>query len=136
MTETMQAVVVVEPDRLEIQAIPIPEPGPDEVLARVRAVSICGTDSHLIAGDYPGFWPPSFPFTPGHEWAGEIVKLGSGADKFGWAVGNRVAGTSHDACGACQKCVEGQYNLCENYGVEGLHRTIDLLYKVLELKYP
>ena len=78
MTETMQALVVLEPERFEITHVPVPEPGPDEVLARVRAVSICGTDSHLIAGHYPGFWPPAFPFIPGHEWAGELVALGPG----------------------------------------------------------
>lgn len=122
VTQTMQALVVVEPDSFAIREVPVPEPGPMEVLARVRAVSICGTDSHLIAGHYPGFWPPAFPFIPGHEWAGQIVRLGPGADKLGWKVGDRVAGTSHDACGACQKCIEGRYNLCENYGVEGLHR--------------
>ena len=122
MTETMQALVVLEPERFEITDVPVPEPGPDEVLARVRAVSICGTDSHLIAGHYPGFWPPAFPFIPGHEWAGEIVTLGPGAERYGWRVGDRVAGTSHDACGVCQLCVEGRYNLCENYGVAGLHR--------------
>jgi L-iditol 2-dehydrogenase len=118
----MEAVVVTEPDRLEIQQLPVPEPGPGEVLARVRAVSICGTDAHLVRGDYPGFWPLSFPFTPGHEWSGEIVALGPGVERYGWAVGDRVAGTSHDACGVCQKCVEGRYNLCENYGKPGLHR--------------
>ena len=122
MTETMQALVVLEPNRVEIQEVPIPVAGPNEVLARVRAVSICGTDAHLIRGDYPGFWPPAFPFIPGHEWAGEIAALGPGAERFGWAVGDRVAGTSHDACGVCQKCVEGRYNLCENYGKAGLHR--------------
>jgi L-iditol 2-dehydrogenase len=118
----MQALVVTEPGRLEIQEVPVPEPGPNEVLARVRAVSICGTDAHLVRGDYPGFWPPSFPFTPGHEWSGEIVALGPGAERYGWKLGDRVAGTSHDACGVCQKCVEGRYNLCENYGKPGLHR--------------
>jgi L-iditol 2-dehydrogenase len=121
MPETMQALVVVAPGRLEIREIPVPVPGPNEVLARVRAVSICGTDAHLIHGDYPGFWPPSFPFTPGHEWAGEIVGLGPGAERF-FTVGDRVAGTSHDACGVCQLCVEGRYNLCESYGKPGLHR--------------
>ena len=122
MTDTMRALVILEPNRFEIREVPVPVPGPNEVLARVRAVSICGTDAHLIRGDYPGFWPPSFPFIPGHEWAGEIAALGPGADLYGWRVGDRVAGTSHDACGVCQKCVEGRYNLCENYGREGLHR--------------
>ena len=122
MTATMEALVVLEPNKLEIQEVPIPTPGPNEVLARVRAVSICGTDAHLVRGDYPGFWPPAFPFIPGHEWAGEIAALGPGAELFGWKVGDRVAGTSHDACGVCQKCVEGHYNLCENYGRVGLHK--------------
>jgi L-iditol 2-dehydrogenase len=119
---TMQALVVLEPNVMEIHEVPVPVPGPNEVLARVRAVSICGTDAHLIHGDYPGFWPPAFPFIPGHEWAGEIVALGPGAERFGWTVGDRVAGTSHDACGVCQKCVEGRYNICENYGRPGLHK--------------
>ncbi len=119
---TMKALVVLEPNRLEIREVPVPSPGPNEVLARVRAVSICGTDAHLIRGDYPGFWPPAFPFIPGHEWAGEIAALGPGADLYGWKLGDRVAGTSHDACGVCRECVEGRYNLCENYGRPGLHK--------------
>ena len=122
VSPTMKALVVLEPNRVEIQDVPTPTPGPNEVLARVHAVSICGTDAHLVRGDYPGFWPLSFPFIPGHEWAGEIVALGQGADLYGWKIGDRVAGTSHDACGFCQKCVEGHYNLCENYGKQGLHK--------------
>ena len=122
LPDTMQALVIQAPSRLEIRDVPVPEPGRNEVLVRVRAVSICGTDAHLIHGDYPGFWPPAFPFIPGHEWAGEIVALGPGAGGYGWTLGDRVAGTSHDACGVCQKCVEGRYNLCENYGKPGLHR--------------
>jgi L-iditol 2-dehydrogenase len=122
MTEMMQALVVLAPNVMEIQEKPVPEPGPNEVLARVRSTAICGTDAHLIRGDYPDFWPLSFPFTPGHEWAGEIVALGPGAEGLGWRVGDRVAGTSHNACGVCQKCVEGRYNICENYGKLGLHQ--------------
>src|SRR6476469_8663691 len=141
MPDTMQALVVQEPNVLEIQEKPVPVPGPNEVLARVRATAICGTDAHLIRGDYPGFWPLAFPFTPGHEWAGEIVALGPGAEAYGWSVGDRVAGTSHNACGACQKCVEGQYNLCENYGKAGLHaqyghnaQGVDATYAVHNVK--
>lgn len=141
MPDTMEALVVREPNVLEIQQLPVPQPGPNEVLARVRSVSICGTDAHLIHGDYPNFWPPAFPFTPGHEWAGEIVALGQDAEKFGWQVGDRVAGTSHNACGVCQKCVEGRYNLCENYGKVGLHKQyghswqgVDATYAVHNVK--
>jgi L-iditol 2-dehydrogenase len=119
---TMEALVLAGPDTFDVLEVPVPVPGPDQVLAEVRAVSICGTDAHLIRGDYPGFWPPGYPFIPGHEWAGRIVALGPGAERHGWRVGDRVAGTSHDACGVCQKCVEGRYNLCENYGKPGLHR--------------
>jgi len=122
LPEAMRALVVRSPGDLVVSRVPVPSPGPDQVLARVRAVSICGTDAHLIRGDYPGFWPPAFPFTPGHEWAGEVAALGQGAERFGWQVGDRVAGTSHDACGACRACVEGRYNLCERYGQAGLHR--------------
>jgi L-iditol 2-dehydrogenase len=118
----MRGLVVTAPNEFDIEDIPKPSPGHDEVLARVRAVSICGTDAHLIAGHYPGFWPPAFPFTPGHEWAGEVVGVGAGAAALGWSAGDRVCGTSHDACGFCQKCVEGRYNLCENYGNMDVHR--------------
>lgn len=118
----MRALVVERPNDFSIQEVERPAPGPHQVLCRVKAVTICGTDSHLLRGDYPGFWPPSFPFIPGHEWSGEIVELGPGAADFGWSVGDRVAGTSHDACGICQKCVEGSYNVCENYGDPALHR--------------
>lgn len=122
MTEQMQALVVDGPNDFEVRPVEMPSPGRDEVMCRVRAVTICGTDSHLFRGDYPGFWPPSFPFIPGHEWAGEVVALGPGVAQLGWSVGDRVAGTSHDACGTCQKCVEGRYNLCENYGNTSIHR--------------
>ena len=73
--------------------------------------------------------------SPGHEWAGEIVKLGPGAEKAGWKVGDRVAGTSHDACGVCQQCVEGRYNLCENYGVMDLHRQYGHNYQGADAEY-
>ena len=132
---TMEALVILEPNRFEIQEVPTPVPGPDEILARVRAVSICGTDVHLVRGDYTGFWPPRFPFIPGHEWAGEIVALGSGVGRHGWHIGDRVAGTSHNACGVCRACVEGGYNICENYGREGLHRQYGHNYQGADATY-
>lgn len=118
--DTMAAVVLTAPGHITIQERPVPRPGPDEVLCRVAGVYICGTDPHIINGDYPGFWPRSYPFIPGHEWAGEVIALGTTAARYGWKVGDRVAGTSHCGCGYCRMCVSGRYNLCENYGREDL----------------
>lgn len=118
----MKALVLTGPDEFGIEEVDKPVPGPQEVLCRVKAITICGTDAHLLRGDYPDFWPPSYPFIPGHEWAGVVCELGEGAAALGFAVGDRVAGTSHDACGFCKKCVEGRYNLCENYGNTDVHR--------------
>ena len=118
----MRALVVREPNRFSVEDVPRPEPGPYEVLCRVRTVALCGTDPHIIAGDFPGFWPKAFPFIPGHEWCGEVEELGEGAGDLGFETGMRVAGTSHAGCGFCRLCVEGRYNVCENYGDERLHR--------------
>jgi len=118
----MDALVVHDPNRFSIEDVPRPEPGQNELLCKVHAVAICGTDPHIIRGDYPGFWPKEFPFVPGHEWAGEVVEVGPGAERFGWQAGTRVAGTSHAGCGFCRRCVEGRYNVCENYGNDAVHR--------------
>jgi L-iditol 2-dehydrogenase len=117
----MRALVVSAPDDFAVRDVDRPRPGPFEVLCRVRAAAICGTDPHIIQGHYPGFWPKDWPLVPGHEWCGDVVELGEGAEALGWEVGTRVAGTSHAPCGYCRRCIEGRYNICENFGVEGLH---------------
>lgn len=110
----MKALVLTKPGEFEVREVPTPEPGPYEVLCRVRAVAICGSDPEIVKGDLAGIWPPSYPFIPGHEWAGEVVKVGNGVLDF--APGDRVAGEAHKGCGNCRNCMEGRYNLCENYG--------------------
>lgn len=121
--ERMKAVVLTGPNQITLQEVPMPRPGRMELLCAVDSVFICGTDPHIIRGDYPGFWPKAYPFVPGHEWSGTVVELGEGVAAFGWAVGDRVAGTSHAGCGYCRMCTTGRYNLCENYGREELgHR--------------
>ncbi len=117
----MRALVVSGPNDFALQDVERPVPGPYEVVCRVRATAICGTDPHIIRGEFPGFWPKDWPLTPGHEWCGDVVEVGPGAAELGWVPGTRVAGTSHAACGYCRRCVEGRYNICENFGVEGLH---------------
>ncbi len=112
--ETMQALVLTEPGKFVVEEAPVPVPGPNEVLCKVHAVAICGTDPRIVAGYWAGTWPPAYPFIPGHEWAGEIVQLGQGATNY--TVGERVAGEAHCGCGHCSNCLKGQYNLCRNYG--------------------
>ena len=123
-TTTMQALVLTAPHAFEIRDdIPIPRPKDNEVLARVRAIAICGTDAEIIEGTFKGRWPRSYPFIPGHEWSGEVVDAGTVAQGYGFVPGTRIAGTSHSGCGYCRMCRTGRYNLCFNYGREDLgHR--------------
>ena len=71
----MKALVLTEPGKFEIQDVPDPKPGPFEVLCRIRAVAICGSDPEIIRGDLAGSWPPHYPFIAGHEWSGEVLPV-------------------------------------------------------------
>lgn len=122
LPSTMRAVVLTGPRQHEIRDdVPTPRPGQFEVLCKVDSVAICGTDLHIYEGRFPGRWPRSYPFIPGHEWSGTVVEVGPGGAELGWQVGQRVAGTSHAGCGFCRMCRTGRYNLCENYGREPMH---------------
>ncbi|MEG2698634.1 MAG: zinc-binding dehydrogenase [Ruthenibacterium sp.] len=113
--DIMTACVLTEPGKFEIQHdVKVPDTlAADEALCMVRAVAICGSDPEVIRGDLAGSWPPSYPFIAGHEWAGVVVKIGSGVTKL--KVGDRVAGEAHKGCGYCKNCMEGRYNICLNY---------------------
>jgi L-iditol 2-dehydrogenase len=110
----MKALVLTEPGKFAIQEVADPQPGPFEVLCRIRAVAICGSDPEIIRGDLAGTWPPHYPFIAGHEWSGEVAGVGEGVLDF--KVGDRVAGEAHKGCGHCRNCLAGHYNICENYG--------------------
>ncbi|MEY8354569.1 zinc-binding dehydrogenase [Lachnospiraceae bacterium 54-53] len=110
----MKAMVLTGPGAWEIRNVSIPEPGEGEVLCRIDAVAICGSDPEIIHGGLSGVWPPSYPFIAGHEWAGTVV--GIGANVFDLEVGDRVAGEAHKGCGFCSNCLKGRYTLCLNYG--------------------
>lgn len=101
----MLALVVHEPGRIEVKEVPEPTPGPGEVVVRVAACGICGTDLHIADGDYHA----EYPAIPGHEMAGTIVDAG---DAPGLAVGDRVAVNPNIYCHACRMCRRGMPHLC------------------------
>jgi propanol-preferring alcohol dehydrogenase len=117
MTMTMKAAVVHQFGRpLVIEEVPIPTPGPGEVLVKIKATGVCHTDLHAANGDWPV--KPSPPFIPGHEGAGIIAAVGAGVKKLkdGDAVG---IAWLHDACGACDYCITGWETLCESQNDSG-----------------
>ena len=101
---TMRAALLREFGSLDVAEVPVPEPGAGEVLVRVRACGICGTDLKIVAGAYRGTWPPALPFIIGHEWSGEVAALGPGTERSGLAVGDRVVAENHTGCGTCPLC--------------------------------
>jgi propanol-preferring alcohol dehydrogenase len=106
---------------LTIEQVPIPTPGPGEILIKVMTSGVCHTDLHAADGDWPV--KPSLPFIPGHEGAGVVAAVGTGVRnvKEGDAVGLPWL---HDACGTCEHCITGWETVCEaqhntGYGVNG-----------------
>ena len=75
MSSTMKAVYIVEPHKVEIRDVPIPEPGKGEVLIQMKAAGVCGSDHHIYHGLNPN---STYPRIPGHENAGIVAKLGEG----------------------------------------------------------
>jgi L-iditol 2-dehydrogenase len=110
---SMNAAVLSEFGKLSLERVAVPEPGPGEVLCRVRACGICGTDLKIVEGAYRGTWPPSLPFVIGHEWSGEVAALGPGTERSGLVAGDRVVAENHAGCNACPMCRSGRYNLCQ-----------------------
>lgn len=99
--------------------IPIPQIRDNEVLMRVRAAAICGTDSHIYHwGEYASARMKTFPMVFGHEVAGEIVEVG--CDVAGWKVGDRITVETHIPCNHCHQCLKGNRHICENMHVFGV----------------
>src|SRR3954452_6569094 len=111
----MKALLLTEYKKLELTDIPVPEIGPEEVLIRVRACGICGSDVHGYDGSTGRRIPP---VGVGHEACGVIEQGGS--DVQGLKEGDRVAFDSMISCGKCRFCRRGQMNLCDNRQVLGV----------------
>src|SRR6195256_5646665 len=111
----MKALLLSRYRHLEITDLAVPVPGRDEVLIRVAACGICGSDVHGYDGSSGRRIPP---IVMGHEAAGRIAAVGSGVK--GFADGDRVTFDSTIYCGACAACRRGEVNLCDNRQVLGV----------------
>lgn len=117
---TMTAMVLDTPRApLQPRQLPVPSPGPGEVLLRVRACGVCRTDLHLVDGELP---QPPLPVIPGHEIVGEVVTCGESSRRFapGQRVGVPWLGWT---CGTCASCRQGQENLCPKAQFHGYTRS-------------
>jgi 2-desacetyl-2-hydroxyethyl bacteriochlorophyllide A dehydrogenase len=110
----MKAAVIESVGTAVLAEVPDPAPGPSEVVVEVAACGLCGTDLHILQGEFA----PSLPLVPGHEFAGEVVGLGS--EVTGLSVGDRVAVDPSLYCYACRYCRTGHNNLCERWAAIGV----------------
>jgi len=121
MASKMKAAVFVEKGRIVLQDKPIPKPGPGEALVRVTTTTICGTDVHILKGEYPV--KPGL--TVGHEPVGVVESLGAGVT--GFQTGQRVIAGAITPCGQCSSCLDGCHSQCGGRALGGwrLGNTID-----------
>lgn len=115
MTNEMKAAVTYGKQNLKIENVPVPEIKDNEVLIKVKACGICGTDPHI----YNGHFPAPMPLIQGHEFAGEVVKVGANVTSV--ATGDRVTADINISCGNCYYCRTGQKLFCENITQLGVH---------------
>jgi len=112
----MQAARLVAIGDMRIETRPTPVPGPGELLVRVEAAGLCGSDRHMYRGEYP----TALPVTLGHEFCGIVEGLGAGAGRI--PIGTRVTVDPNIACGHCPACRMGRPNLCHNLTAIGVFR--------------
>jgi threonine dehydrogenase-like Zn-dependent dehydrogenase len=108
LPEVMAAAVYRSPGVVTVEERSVPRPGPDQVVVRVNACGICGSDIHQLRDGW-GFTPGA---VAGHEWSGEIAAVGS--DVTEWSVGELVVGGASPRCGTCRGCQAGKPSQCEN----------------------
>jgi 2-desacetyl-2-hydroxyethyl bacteriochlorophyllide A dehydrogenase len=111
----VKAVVIEEPNRMAVSRIEDPTPAAGEAVIKVEACGICGTDIHVLRGE---FAPTRYPIVPGHEFCGEVVAVA--ADVRNLKAGDFVAVDPSLFCGKCRQCRAGRFNLCENWNAIGV----------------
>jgi 2-desacetyl-2-hydroxyethyl bacteriochlorophyllide A dehydrogenase len=113
----MRAIVLDRPGSFRVAELPDPTPGEGQIVVKVDACGVCGTDIHIMDGEFP---PTPYPITPGHEFAGTVVAVASDVPaQMGLRVGTKVAVDPSLYCGYCRRCRSGRDNLCENWAAIG-----------------
>ena len=121
MAKKMKALVKSKPEPgIWMERVPVPAPGPNDVLIQIGKTAICGTDLHIYNWDEWAQKTIPVPMVVGHEFCGEIVEVGSAAKNF--SVGQRVSGEGHIVCAACRNCRAGRGHLCRNTVGVGVNR--------------
>jgi len=105
---------------IDLQDIPAPSLGPNDVRIQIRKTAICGTDMHIYNWDAWAQKTIPVPMTVGHEYCGEVVEIGD--EVSGFAIGDRVSGEGHITCGHCRNCRAGRRHLCRNTVGVGVNR--------------
>ncbi len=105
---------------LSLIEVPVPSPGPRDLLIRVSAAGICGTDLHIYRWDPWASARLRLPRVLGHEFCGTVIE--AGAEVRSVVVGDRIAGESHVVCGQCRRCREGEPHICESVEIVGVDR--------------
>ena len=110
----MESIVIQKPKEIRLTERAMPEPGPGEILIKVMASGICGTDIHIFNGEYLG----AYPVIPGHEFSGIVVSSGNLVKRF--KTGDRVAVEPNIACDNCAHCLNNRQNFCLNWQAIGV----------------
>lgn len=111
----MKAARFLAPNKTEVTDVATPECGPDDVLIQVKASGICGTDIHILKGEYE---LAVFPMIPGHEFSGVVAAIGTNVTRF--QVGDRVTADPNVPCNRCEACQRNEPNQCENLRAIGV----------------
>lgn len=112
----MKAAQITYPGETRVISVADPEPGPDDVVIRVAAAGICGTDIHIFQGEYEAI----YPLIPGHEFSGEVAAVGANVSRF--RVGDRVTADPNIPCNRCSNCQRNEPNQCKNLKAVGVTR--------------
>jgi 2-desacetyl-2-hydroxyethyl bacteriochlorophyllide A dehydrogenase len=118
----MRAFVIEAPGHGVVREVPVPRPGPGQVVVRVERAGVCGTDVELLTGAMPYLHDGSanYPLRPGHEWSGRVVEVGAGVDAA--LCGAHVTGDTMIGCRACAPCRAGRHHLCADRYEIGIRR--------------